>query len=545
MKKGVVKVMLALLITVGLVSANTSMKRKALSKLEGYWSTNTSAKLMPRDTVGPIPDIRALLGSPGKNIAVHGDTVVIIYGEPSGDPANIFGNVKVAISFDGGQTWTTHDLSTNAVRRIYPGVIWPENWAHQGPLFFWHEAAVASGAYQPSPVKVAWDQLWPNGLYNVVELPNSQDWNCWLPSADASGDTIIVFAANIFDGSSYYWTSYDGGSTWNADTFMTPAITGGWHDTPIPRIGSNGYVAVITDWYIDYGYGATVAPIFMESMDGGQTWIDTIRLWDVTTGGAPYDSAGGWWYVYDFVLDANNKPHIIWKFGTGDHEYGDVWYYTPGGGQPGAWTNWTATVLVGDGQGGTVATQPTIGITDGGVLVATYKSFFISGSDTLPDIGLLVSADGGATWVDTLIEESPDAMNEEAFEIPAKLYCENHNLHVVGSYTDNDTPDHVYFYGTTYTVGVEENNNPAVGVKLSVPGVVSGNARLTFSVPVSGKVNISVFDITGRKVSTLYNGIAEAGTHAVSLPTNLAEGVYLVKMNAGSRDFVSRFVVVK
>ncbi len=540
----VVKVMVALLIAGSMVFAKVPSNKKALSKLDGYWNVSGSAKLMPRDTVGPIPDIRALLGSPGKNIAVHGDTVVVIYGEPSGDPANIFQNVKVAISFDGGQSWTTHDLSTNAVRRIYPGVIWPEHWAHQGPLFFWHEAAYVNGAYQPSPVKIAWDVLWPQGLYNVVELPNSQQWNCWLPSADASGDTIIVFAANIFDGSSYYWVSYDGGTNWNADTFITNAISGGWNDTPIPRIGSNGYIAVVTDWLFDYGYGATIAPVFMESMDGGQTWVDTIPLWNAT-GGAPYDSAGGWWYGYNFVLDSNNKPHIIWKFGTGNHEYGDIWYYTPGGGHPGAWTNWTATVLEGDGNGSTVATQPDIGITDDGTLVAVYKAFFINGSDTLPDIGLLVSTDGGATWTDTTIEAVPDSMEEESFEIPARLYKDNNVIHVVGSYTDANTPDQVYFYGTTFTVGVSEGHMQVPGYSLKVPSVVRGNSELSFTLPRDSKVNIDLYDITGRKISTLYNAIANAGSHSISLPVNLAEGVYLVKMAANSETLVSKFVVVK
>lgn len=167
---------------------------KALDRMEGAF-VGGGGKITPCDTVGSVPDLRAALGTPGKNIAVRGDTVVVIYGPPSGDPDNIFLGVRAAYSFDGGHTFSFFDLSISNVRRIYPGVIWPENW--DSSLFFWQEIWKESGVYLPSKIFVAWDLYFPNGIFDVEELPHSEEWDVWLPSVDASGDTIIVFAINV------------------------------------------------------------------------------------------------------------------------------------------------------------------------------------------------------------------------------------------------------------------------------------------------------------------------------------------------------------
>ena len=406
---------------------------------EGDFPASSGApEITPRDTISPVPNKRSVLGTAGKNIAVRGNTVVVIFGPPSGDPINFFDGVEVGYSFDGGHTWNFFSLSTAQVRRVYPGVIWPEDW--NSPLFFWQEAESDGSTYLPSPIYVAWDLVFPNGVFNVEELPHSEEWDVWLPSADASGDTIIVTGVHLGNGEpyrSFIWRSYDRGISWEADTFITPSHGYEWHDTPIPRIGHDGYVAVITDWIVGYGWDA-ITPFFLESLDGGRTWIDTINLWDAC-GWTPYDSASGWWYDYDFVLDTNDRPHIAWKFGVATFEYGDCWYISPTEGAPGAWGGWEMRLIAGEGNGATIVTQPSITYDPyHGILYYAVKGFFASGSDTFIDIGYFTSVDGGNSWQDEGVFVGPDEQEEEAFEFPVVLSSGEVTCGIRGSYLGDD-----------------------------------------------------------------------------------------------------------
>ncbi len=546
--KYVVGIVLAVVLVSGMALAST-INIQSIGKIEGTSFSSPDGghiSIVPRDTVDSIPDIRAALGSPGRNIAVRGDTVVVISGPPSGDAANIFNGVVAYYSFDGGHTFEAHPLSTAQVRRIYPGVEWPESWAHDGPLFFWHEAPREGGVYQPSKVFVAWDLAWPSGVFNVVELPNSQDWDAWLPSADASGDTIIVCAANVLTTFlSFIWRSYDGGTTWDADTFITQGAVGGWHDTPIPRIGHNGYVAVITDWDVpEYGWDA-YTPFFLESMDGGQTWIDTINLWDAS-GWTPYDSAGSWWYVYNFILDNNDKPHIAWKFGAGSFEFGDCWHFYPASGSPGNWSDWNMQLMVGNGDGSTVATQPWIGydpVND--MLVYTYLAYFINGSDTLPDIGIYASTDGGATWTDAGIWGS-DSMYEEANEIPSILPSSGTHTRLHSIFIDNDNPTQLFHAGP-YGVSVYEATPTQVsGLTINLPTLTSRTLPISFALSRRGKVDISLFDVSGRKVLNLYNGVLNAGSHSINAPVErLSSGTYFIHVITEEGETVEKVEIIK
>jgi hypothetical protein len=51
---------------------------------------------------------------------------------------------------------------------------------------------------------------------------------------------------------------------------------------------------------------------------------------------------------------------------------------------------------------------------------------------------------------------------------------------------------------------------------------------IRYTVPVSGKVSIKLYNATGRLVETVHNGYLNAGTYTTNL-SNIASGVYFVK----------------
>lgn len=513
--------------------------------------------ITPADVIEPnAPDIRALLGTPGKNMAYKTpDTLVCITGEYSGDPTNFFNGVKAYYSFDAGVTWSPFYLSTSVVRRIYPGVIWPDvagrTWTGSpSPLFFWQEAYVSGGAYQPSPVFIAWDVLWPLGIFNVIELPNSVNRDVWLPSGDAKGDTIIVGACNIFtDLYNYYWLSYDGGNSWvvAGDTWLEPGISG-----PIPRIGQTpGYMCALGNVYDDvhYPWGAYV-PYFGESMDAGQTWT-WYSLWDLAHGGnAPYDScAGVWWYTYDIVLGEGDLPLIVVKYGKGNLEFGDVWFYKPTSGGPGNWQNWTHQLLAGNGNGDPIATQPTISIDPiSKNIFINYIAYFIVGTDTNRHVGFFQSADYGNTWVRDTIWPGFDAIEEEAPELP--VYSPSDagvsNLHIPWCDYNFNTPTDTIFHSVfPVTVGIKETSyKPSFKSVTLVLKNTGKEVIIRFALPHEGNVSLSLYNATGRKVAELYKGSALSRTITYKVD-GLADGVYFIKLNSSAGNKTAKFILTK
>jgi hypothetical protein len=82
-------------------------------------------------------------------------------------------------------------------------------------------------------------------------------------------------------------------------------------------------------------------------------------------------------------------------------------------------------------------------------------------------------------------------------------------------------------------VGVEEIQQPVRTLPRFVifPNPVRSRASIEFSLPYSGKVDISLYDISGRKVFSLYGGRKEAGFHTIAMENNLlSNGVYFLKI---------------
>ena len=61
-------------------------------------------------------------------------------------------------------------------------------------------------------------------------------------------------------------------------------------------------------------------------------------------------------------------------------------------------------------------------------------------------------------------------------------------------------------------------------------------SRIHYQVPNTGKVShvsIKLYNIQGKLIRTLVDGVQGPGPHAVDMKSPLASGVYMVKMEAG------------
>jgi hypothetical protein len=77
----------------------------------------------------------------------------------------------------------------------------------------------------------------------------------------------------------------------------------------------------------------------------------------------------------------------------------------------------------------------------------------------------------------------------------------------------------------------------------SRPNPAPGIATITFDLPETAPVTLIVYDLTGRKVTTVVNKTLTAGEHEAEV-SGLAPGVYVYRLQAGEFNAASKMVVV-
>ena len=84
------------------------------------------------------------------------------------------------------------------------------------------------------------------------------------------------------------------------------------------------------------------------------------------------------------------------------------------------------------------------------------------------------------------------------------------------------------------------------------PNPTTGVARFNFDIPAhTGPVSLSVYDIAGRLVRRMIDGVAERGRHTCEWDGRdegggpVSAGVYFVRLEVGERSAVRRMVLLK
>ena len=111
---------------------------------------------------------------------------------------------------------------------------------------------------------------------------------------------------------------------------------------------------------------------------------------------------------------------------------------------------------------------------------------------------------------------------------------------------------HDYRYDIASVVigtGVAGSETPAPVLSLGgvFPNPVTENASIGFSVPGSGRVEIAVYDVSGRIVETIMDGSVEAGSHSLQWTPGggIASGVYFIRLTAEGGTITRQAMVIR
>jgi hypothetical protein len=102
------------------------------------------------------------------------------------------------------------------------------------------------------------------------------------------------------------------------------------------------------------------------------------------------------------------------------------------------------------------------------------------------------------------------------------------------------------FPGEETGIRVEQALPLQFGVVGISPNPFNPSTTIRFSLPEATRATLNVYDITGRHVAQLVNGLQPAGIHQVTFDgSNLPSGVYLYRLTAGQNSAAGKMVLLK
>lgn len=112
-------------------------------------------------------------------------------------------------------------------------------------------------------------------------------------------------------------------------------------------------------------------------------------------------------------------------------------------------------------------------------------------------------------------------------------------------------PDEYYeqtFGATLGVIGIKQISSIVRGFQLkqNYPNPFNPSTKISFSIPLSGIVNLEIFDITGKVVGELINRFLTAGEYEVDFDASkLSSGVYIYRIEASKNVDVKKMVLIK
>jgi hypothetical protein len=517
--------------------------------------------LLPAATFAQYPNIRV-------SDPASGDPEEVTIAINPTNPLNIAAGANIAYyyySMDGGNTWTEGELSSSLGVWGDPVVVFDAD----GDLYYSHLSwpNVTPGDWLDRIVvqkSIDGGVTWSDGVGVGHNPPKDQDKE-WLAVDLTDGP----FRNNIY----MAWTEFDNiqapgptdstrilfsRSTDHGVTWATPVrvsdVGGTCYDGDdtvegaVPAIGPNGEV------YLSWAGHELI--YFDKSLDGGVTWgTDSV----VTTqpGGWEFDIPG----IYRCngfpvtLCDTGNSPYrghvyIVFSDQRDGLDDTDVFFVKSADGG----STWSAPARVIEEVGPNHQFFPwaTIDPFTGFLYIVFYDRRDTVGNDT--EVYVAMSEDGGAHWSDFEVSATPFTPTATVFfgdyiniaALAGKVYP-------IWMRMDSGVLS-VWLALVDIPTGIDiAGRPPSADVELlqNYPNPFNPSTMITFDLPARADVNLTIHDVKGRHVRTLFEGTLTPGLKQVTWDgrdtggTTVSSGVYFYTLRAEGSQITKKMTVLK
>lgn len=461
-------------------------------------------------------------------------------------------------STNGGLTWTHGQLTSTLGVWGDPCVVVDTT----GNYYFFHLSNPPGPAWIDRIMCQKTQRLggkWSDGTYMGLNGSKFQDkeWaavdkltnNIYVTwtQFDKYGSDDPKYFSNIM-----FSSSIDGGATWSRASQINK-ISGDCLDDDntvegaVPGIGPNGEI------YVSWAGPAGI--VFDKSYDQGETWMDE----DIFVSDFP----GGWALTVPGIYRCNGMPVTACDISDGPHR-GTIYInwsdQRNGASDTDVWLSksvdagetWSESIRVNDDGPGKhqFFTWTAIDQTNGYLYFVFYDRR--NYSDTRTDVYCAVSRDGGESFVNFKVSESPFVPNQNVF-FGDYTNISAHNDVIRPVWARLDNTELSIYTAIIDPAQITEVPKPAPVVRptgfeiLSIyPNPFNASTVIEYKIPDSGEVVVKVFDVLGKEIETVFSGNQTKGEHHVSwFAEGAASSVYFVHVKFGNELKTKKVILSK
>lgn len=459
-------------------------------------------------------------------------------------------------SNDGGNTWSQGNLSSTYGVWGDPCIIADTN----GHFYFFHLSNPSGGNWIDRIVcqkSTDGGQTWNNGSYMGLNGTKAQDKE-WAIVDPATNYIYVTWTQFDNYGSSdpqdssiiRFSRSTDGGATWSP-AIRINKIAGDCIDGDntvegaVPALGPNG--EIYSSWAGPEGL------VFTKSLDQGITWPAE----NIFVSSFP----GGWDYAVPGIYRANGLPvtccdrsggpnhgriYINWSDQRNGLDDTDIWLvFSDDGGN-----TWSENIRVNDDPPGNQQffTWMDIDQTTGYLYIVFYDRR--NYTNNLTDVYLAVSKDGGETFDNFLISESPfNPVSSVFFGDYTNISARNGIVRPIWARLDNSNLSIWTALIDSIYVGITPGKQVPnfLSLEQNYPNPTQGVTHFPYKIHVLSTVSLKIYDIYGRVVATIVDEkLHQPGKYVEQVDVascQLSSGFYFFSLTSKEQTLKRKMIV--